>query len=111
MGPNIIEDDSETTTQQIRDKMKEKGKRDNRPENFNVERDKIYNRPLGRATHRYPTQNIIQQVHKEHIIEERAHLDEPLANENIPPFLLNSIIYENTGEVGIKALIHGIEVL
>ena len=68
MGPNIIEDDSETTTQQLRDKMKEKGKRDNHPENFNVERDKTYNRPLGRATHIYPTRNIIQQVHKKQII-------------------------------------------
>ena len=43
MGPNVIEDDSEDTTQQLRDKIKEKGKRDNRPENFNVERDKTYN--------------------------------------------------------------------
>ena len=40
LGPNIIEDESEASTQQLRDKMKEKGKRDNRPENFNVERDK-----------------------------------------------------------------------
>ena len=55
--------------------MKEKGKRDNRPENFNVERDKTYNQPLGRATHRYPTRNIIQQVHKQQIKEERAQLD------------------------------------
>ena len=60
VGPNIIEDDSEDTTQKLRDKIKEKGKRDNRPEKFNVERDKTYNRPLGRATHRYPTRNIIQ---------------------------------------------------
>ena len=43
VGPNIIEDDSENTTQQLRDKMKEKGKKDNRPEKFNVERDKTYN--------------------------------------------------------------------
>ena len=28
-----------------------------------------------------------------------------------PPFLLNAIIDDNTGEVDIKALIHGIEVL
>ena len=91
--------------------MKEKGKRDNLPENLNVERDKTYNRPLGRATHRYPTRNIIQQVHKQQIIEERSQLDEPLTNENIPPFLLNAIIDDNTGEVDIKALIHGIEVL
>ena len=38
-------------------------------------------------------------------------MDEPLTNENIPPFLLNAIIDDNTGEVDIKALIHGIEVL
>ena len=38
-------------------------------------------------------------------------MDEPLTNENIPPFLLNAIIDDNTGEVNIKALIHGIEVL
>ena len=111
VGPNIIEDDSETTAQQLRDKIKEKGKRYNRPENFNVERDKTYNQPLGRATHRYPTRNIIQQVHKQQIIEERDQLDEPPKNENIPPFLLNEIIDDSTGEVDIKALIHGIEVL
>ena len=111
VGPNIIEDDSEDTAQQLRDKIKKKGKRDNRLENSNVERDKTYNRPLGRATHRYPTGNIIQQVHREKIKEERAQLDEPLTNENIPPFLLNAIIDDNTGDVDIKALIHGIEVL
>ena len=43
VGPNIIEDDSETTTQKLREKMKEKGKRYNRPEKFNLERDKTYN--------------------------------------------------------------------
>ena len=63
------------------------------------------------ARHRYPTRNIIQHVQKKQIIEERAQLDEPLTNENIPPFLLNAIIYDNTGEVDIKALIHGMEVL
>ena len=45
------------------------------------------------------------------MIEKRAQLDEPLTNENIPPFLLNAIIDDNTGEVEIKALIHGIELL
>ena len=74
-------------------------------------RDKTYNRPLDRATHRYPTRNIIQQVEKKQIIEKRAQLDEPLTNENIPPFLLNTSIEDNTGEVDITALIHGIEVL
>ena len=111
MGPNITEDYSETTTQQLRDKIKGKDKRYNCPENFNVIRDKTYNQPLVRETHRYPTRNIIQQVQKKQIIEERAQLDEPLTNENIPTFLLNTIIDENTGEVDIKALIHGIEVL
>ena len=72
VGPNIIEDDSEDTTQKLRDKIKEKGKRDNRPENSKAERDKTYNQPLGRAPHRYPTQDIIQQVHKQHIIEEKS---------------------------------------
>ena len=28
-----------------------------------------------------------------------------------PPFLLKEIIDDNTGEVGIKTLVHGIEVL
>ena len=102
VGPNIIENDSETTTQQLRGEIKGKDKRDNRPENFNVERDKTYNRPLGRATHRYPTRNLIQQVYKHRIKEEISQLDEPLTNENIPPFLLNSIIDYNTGEVDIK---------
>ena len=50
-------------------------------------------------------------MEKKQIIEEIAQLDEPLTNENIPPFLLNAIIDDNTGEVDIKALIHGIEVL
>ena len=71
-------------------------------------RDKTYNQPLVRATHRYPTWNHIQQVQKKQIVEERTQLDEPLTNENIPPFLLNAIIDYNTGEVDIKALIHGI---
>ena len=64
MGTNIIEDEGETTTQQLRDKIKRKDKRDNCPEKSNVIRDKTYNRPLVRATHRYPTRNIIQQVEK-----------------------------------------------
>ena len=34
VGPNIIEDDSETTTQQLRDKIKRKDKRENSPENL-----------------------------------------------------------------------------
>ena len=34
-----------------------------------------------------------------------------MTNENIPPFLLNAIIDDDTGEVDIKALINGIEVL
>ena len=40
--PNIIEDDSETTIQKLRNEKKEE-KRDNFPENFNVIRDKTYN--------------------------------------------------------------------
>ena len=74
-------------------------------------RDKTYNRPLGRATHRYPTRNIIEQVEKKQIIEKITQMDEPPTNENIPPFLLNVIIDDDTGEVDIKALIHGIKVL
>ena len=31
-------------------------------------------------------------------------MDEALTNENIPPFLLNAIIDENTGEVYIKGI-------
>ena len=73
-----------------------------------MERDKTYNQPPGRAMHRYPTRNIIQQVHKQQIKEERAQLDELLTNENIPPFLLNAIVDDNTGEVDITALIHRI---
>ena len=125
MGANIIKDNSEDTAQQLRDKIKEKVKRNNRPENSNVERYKTYNRPLGRATHRYPTRNVIQQVHKNPIEEmivpqasepsttkeTRPQSDEPKTNENIPPFLLNAIIDDDTGEVDIKALVHGIEVL
>ena len=74
-------------------------------------RDKTYNRPLGRATHRYPTRNIIEQVEKKQIIEKITQMDEPPTNENIHPFLLNAIIDDDTGEVDIKALIHGIKVL
>ena len=74
-------------------------------------RDKTYNRPLGQATHRYPTRNIIQQVHRKPIKEKRTQLDETLTNQSTPPFLLNAIIDDNTGEVDIKALIHVIEVL
>ena len=74
-------------------------------------RDKTYNKPLGRATHRYPTRNIIQQVERKKIIEKRTQMDEPLTNKNIPTFLINAIIYDNTRQVDIKALIHGIKVL
>ena len=72
LGPNIIEDDSEDAVQQLRDKIREKGKIDNSPENPNVERYKTYNRPLGRATHRYPTSNVIQKVHRNPIKETRT---------------------------------------
>ena len=75
------------------------------------EKNKRYNLPLGWETHRYTTQNIIQQVHRKPIKETRTQLDEPQKKENTPPFLLNAIIDDNTGEVDIKALIHGIEVL
>ena len=71
-------------------------------------RDKRYNRPLVRAMHRYLTRNIIQQVEKKQIIEKRTQLDEPLTNEQIPPFLLNAIIDYIKVEVDIKSLIHGI---
>ena len=99
MGTNKIEDTSETTTQQLRYKIKGKDKRDNFPENFNVVRDQTYIRPLVKETHGYPTRNIIQQVKKKQIIEERAQLDEPPTNENIPPFLLNAIIDDSTGAI------------
>ena len=69
VGSNIIEDESEYTAQQLSDIIREKGKRDNLPENSNVEREKTYNRPLGQATHRYPTRNVIQQVHRNPIEE------------------------------------------
>ena len=36
---------------------------------------------------------------------------EPQKNENTSPFLLNAIIDDDTGDVDIKALVHGIEVL
>ena len=65
--PNIIEGDIEDAAQQLRDKILEKGKRDKRPGNSNVERYKTYNRPLGRATNRYPTRSIIQQVNRKPI--------------------------------------------
>ena len=65
VGTNIIEDDREDAAQQIRDAIREKEERDYHPENSNVVGDKTYNRPLGRATHRYPTRNVIQQVHKQ----------------------------------------------
>ena len=38
-------------------------------------------------------------------------LGEPQTNESIPPFLLNAIIDDDAGEVDIKALVYGIEVL
>ena len=50
-------------------------------------------------------------MEKKQIIGKRTQMDEPMTNENIPPFLLNAIIDDNTGEVDIKALIHEIEVL
>ena len=64
MGPNIIEDDREYAAHQLREIIRKKGKKDNRPENSNVVRDKTYNGPLGRVAHRYPTRNVIQQIHR-----------------------------------------------
>ena len=43
VGPNIIEYDSKDTAHQPSDRIRGKGKRDNRPENSNVEKDKTYN--------------------------------------------------------------------
>ena len=110
MGPNIIEDDREDAAQKLSKRIIEKGKIDDHPENLNVVQDKTYNRPLGQATHRYPTRNAIQHVHR-HPTEEtsapqasaiittretRTQLDEPKTNENIPIFLLNAIIDDDT---------------
>ena len=76
MGANIIEDNSGDAAQQLIDNIREKGNRENCPKNLIVERDTTYNRPLSQATHRYPTQNIIQQVHIKPIKETRTQLDE-----------------------------------
>ena len=38
-------------------------------------------------------------------------MDAPQTNENILPFLLNAIIDDDTGEVDIKVLVHGIGAL
>ena len=62
MGPNFIENSTEDAEQQLSDILNKKATRDNRPENSNVVRDKTYNRPDGRATHRYPSRNIVQQL-------------------------------------------------
>ena len=62
VGPNVITDDTADAEQQLSDLINKKAKRDNRPENPNVARDKTYNRPLGRATHRYPTRNVVQPL-------------------------------------------------
>ena len=43
VGSNIIEDDREDSAQQLSDIIREKLKRDDRPENSNVVRDKTYN--------------------------------------------------------------------
>ena len=39
MGPNSIEDDSENIAPKLREKIKEKGKRDNRPQKSNVKKE------------------------------------------------------------------------
>ena len=100
VGPKIIEDDREDAAQQLSERIREKGKRYHCPEKSNVVRDKTYHRPLGWETNRYPTRNVIQQVHKHPTEETRApqaaalittgktsqeyQLDEPHTNENIP---------------------------
>ena len=38
-------------------------------------------------------------------------MNETQTNENIPPFLINAIIDDATGEVDIKSLVNGIEVI
>ena len=65
VGPTIIEYDREDAVQQLSERIREKGKRDNIPENSNMVRHKTYNRPPGREKHIYPTRNVIQQVHRQ----------------------------------------------
>ena len=48
----MIEDDREDAAQKLSERISEREKRDNRPENSNVVHDKTYNCPLGRVTHR-----------------------------------------------------------
>ena len=54
MGPNIIENDIEDAAPQLSERVREKEKRYDRPENSNVIRDKTYSLPIGRGNTQVP---------------------------------------------------------
>ena len=61
VGPHIIEDYTPELTNHVEDMIQNKGRKDARTENANVVRDRTFNRPVERHTHRYPTRNLIHQ--------------------------------------------------
>ena len=64
VGPHVIEDDTPELTDQVEDTIQNKGRKDARTENENVVRDRTFNQPVERHTHRYPTRNLTQPVQK-----------------------------------------------
>ena len=56
----MIEDDAPDMEKQVQDRVDESVKNAGRSKN--VVRDKMYNKPVGRSNHRYPTRNVIQPV-------------------------------------------------
>ena len=64
-------------------------------------RDATYNRPVGKASHRYPARNLIQpvQVLGLGLPPQRPDTDPGITVEDgdIPPFLINAILDDEEG--------------
>ena len=123
VGPNVIEDDTPELTDQVEDMIQNKGRKDARTENANVVQDRTFNRPVERNTHRYPTRNLIQPVqtlglelpdkrHGKTLNGQPEEIPETtMEHTGMPPFLINTIIDDEDGEIDLEALIHGVEIL
>ena len=85
-------------------------------------RDRTFNQPVERHTHRYPTRNLIQPVQTMGLeLPDKRHgtlIGQPeespvttMPHTNMPPFLINAIIYDEDGKIDLQALIHGVKTL
>ena len=81
----------------------------------NVVLGRTFNQPVGQPTHRYPTRTLIQPLRVLELVPppQQPEMDPGIKMEDgsMPSFLINATIDNKEGEIDLKALIHGIEVL